>query len=93
MGVSACMHVCTHTYAVPAEAREGIRLPGTGVSDSCKILYVCWESNMGPLPEQPELLTTEPPLQTQNLSNLRLGYSGCNCVFLYHFCENQSLRK
>ena len=25
----------------------------------------CWESNMGPLKEQPVFLTTEPPLQDQ----------------------------
>lgn len=37
--------------------------PGTGVTDDCILLHVCWKSNLGPLEEQPGLLKTEPPLQ------------------------------
>jgi hypothetical protein len=33
-----------------------------GVTDRCELLCGCWELNLGPLEEQPELLT-EPYLQ------------------------------
>ena len=34
----------------------------TGVSDSCEPPYGCWKSHMGPLEEQPVLLSAEPSL-------------------------------
>jgi hypothetical protein len=40
---------------------EGVRFPGTRITDSWELL--CWELNLGPLEEQPVLLTTEPSLQ------------------------------
>ena len=42
---------------------EGIRSPGTGVTDSCELPCGCWELNLCPLGEQPALLTSEPSLQ------------------------------
>jgi hypothetical protein len=41
---------------------EGVRSPGTGVIDSCELLYGCWDLNSGPLEEQTVtvLLTTKP---------------------------------
>lgn len=46
------LHVC-----------EGIRNPGTGVTDKCELPCGCWEMNPGPLEELPVLLTTEPCLE------------------------------
>jgi hypothetical protein len=34
------------------------------VSESCKPPYRCWEPNLGPLEEQPVLLTAKPSLQS-----------------------------
>jgi hypothetical protein len=45
-----CLHVCLY---------EGIGSHVTGVKDK----YECWELNLGPLEEQPVLLTAEPSLQ------------------------------
>lgn len=36
--------------------------PEITVTDSCELLYVCWESNQGSLEDQLVLLTTEPTL-------------------------------
>ena len=35
---------------------EGVRSSGTGVIDSCKLSYGCWELNLGPLEDQPSAL-------------------------------------
>ena len=37
----------------------------TGVTDSCKPPYGCWESNLDPLEEQAVFLTTDLPLHPQ----------------------------
>ena len=42
---------------------EGIRSPGTGVTNSCELPCGCWDLNLGLLEEQPVLLTAEPSLQ------------------------------
>ena len=41
---------------------EGVGSPGIGVTDSCELSCGCWELNLGPLEEQPVLLTIEPSL-------------------------------
>jgi hypothetical protein len=46
---------------------EGIRLPETGVTDSCELPCGCWELYLGPLEEQPVLLTAEPSLQAPRI--------------------------
>lgn len=38
---------------------EGVRFPGTGIADSCKLPHGCWDLNSGLLEEQLVLLTTE----------------------------------
>ena len=43
-------------------ATEATGSPGTGVTDNCKSPCGCWESNLGPLVEQPVLLAAEPSL-------------------------------
>jgi hypothetical protein len=35
---------------------EGVRSPGTGVTDNCELSCGCWDLNLGPLEEQPVLL-------------------------------------
>lgn len=47
----------------PRMSEEDSGSSGTGVTDGCKILCGCWKLNLGPLPEQTLLLTTEPPVQ------------------------------
>jgi len=44
-------------------ACEGVRIPETGVTNSCELPCGCWKLSLGPLEEQPELLTAEPSLQ------------------------------
>ena len=41
---------------------EGTGFPRTGVTNGCEPPRGYWESNPGPLEEQPVLLTTEPSL-------------------------------
>lgn len=42
---------------------KSVRSPRTRLTDSCKLLYGCWELNHSPLREQTVLLTSEPSLQ------------------------------
>lgn len=42
---------------------EGIRSPGTEVTDSCDLPGGCWELNLDPRAEWPVLSTAEPSLQ------------------------------
>jgi hypothetical protein len=49
-----CLHVCLC---------EGVRSPGTGVTDSCKLPCGCWKLNPSALEEQPMLLTAEPSVK------------------------------
>jgi hypothetical protein len=42
---------------------EGIRSPGTRVIDNCELPCGCWKLTLGPLEEQPVLLTIEPSVQ------------------------------
>jgi hypothetical protein len=44
---------------------RGIRAPGTGTTDNYELPCECWDLNLGPLGEQPVLLTTEPSLQSR----------------------------
>jgi hypothetical protein len=55
-----CLHVCLC---------EGVGSSGTGIIDSYELPCRYWESNLGPLEEQPELLTTEPSLQSNYTAN------------------------
>ena len=68
--------VCLHVYLC-----EGVRSPGTGVTDSCELQCRCWELNLGPLEEQLVLLTVEPSL----LSLLPLPFSFSLPLFLLLF--------
>jgi hypothetical protein len=43
----------------PKNPQEGIRAPGTGVTDICESPHRFWESHLGHLEEQPVLLTAE----------------------------------
>jgi hypothetical protein len=44
-----------------AEDRRGYQISGTGVTYDYELPCNCWEWNLGPLEEQPELLTAELP--------------------------------
>ena len=48
-----CTFFCLYVYF-----REGVESSGTRVIDSCGLPCGCWELNLGPLEEQPVLLTT-----------------------------------
>ena len=52
----------TCTYILAWRLEVGIRSPGTEVTDGCELQ--CGELNLGPLCEQPPLLTTESSLQS-----------------------------
>lgn len=52
-------YVCAQVCAWYLQRQEqGLGSTGTGLKDAYKPPYGCWESNSGPLKEQPELLTT-----------------------------------
>lgn len=51
--IFACMHV----YA--PHARRSLQIPGTGIPYGYELPSDCWEWNLGPIEEQPELLTAE----------------------------------
>ena len=57
------MHVCAHTCRSHWKPEEGIGSSENGVTDSCELPCGCWESNPGPLEEQPVLFTVEPSLR------------------------------
>jgi len=42
---------------------ESVGFPEAGVTDGYELPCGCWELNLGPLEEQPVLLTAEPSLQ------------------------------
>ena len=50
-------------HQVPGKSGKDSGSPASGVTDGCELPCGCWESNPGPLEEQPVLLTTEPALQ------------------------------
>lgn len=87
----ACM--CMYpVLAVPPEARRGRQLPGTGITDSCKLPCRCWTSKPGPLEEQPALLPSEPSPQPLAVTVLCIYFAVIafnNLVLLYCFmCMN-----
>lgn len=54
VGVLPAYMLMCHVCAVPAESKESVRSPGTGLTDSCELLLVL---GMGPgLPEKWSLL-------------------------------------
>jgi hypothetical protein len=58
VSVSAPHHCLA--FQRPEEVTE---CPGTKVTDGCELPGGCWQSNPGPLQEQPVLVTAEPSLQ------------------------------
>ena len=48
---------------MPVEAQGVFKSPRTEVTDGFEPPHGYWESNLGPLEEQPVLLSTEPSLQ------------------------------
>ena len=56
------LHACFCTTGLKFQKRleEGIRSPGSGVTDGCEPPCGYGELNPGPLEEQPVLLTTDP---------------------------------
>lgn len=52
-----------HLYVYcPHRPENGIRCPGTGVTDGCEQLCGCWKSDLGLLEEHAILLTMESSL-------------------------------
>lgn len=64
--VGACRHICHCTTCMPTvstEARWGCRTLEIGITESCELQCGCWESSLGPVEEQPVVLTAKPSLQ------------------------------
>lgn len=56
-----CMNVLpVHWYA--QRSKQGIGVPGTGVTDDCDLFCGCWEMDPSPLEEQVVFVTAEPLL-------------------------------
>jgi hypothetical protein len=53
----AYMYVSVALCAWYLGRAEGVDFPGTRVADSCGLSCGCWIVNLGPLEEQPVLLT------------------------------------
>jgi hypothetical protein len=49
-------------YFVTTEIRSGVGSLGTEIKVGCVLSHGCWELNLGPLEEQPVLLTVNAPL-------------------------------
>jgi hypothetical protein len=49
-----CLHICLC---------ESVRFPRGGDRGTCELPHGCWELNLGPLEEQPVLLTAESSVQ------------------------------
>ena len=75
--ISCALLLCLHTCLC-----EGVRSPGTGVTDRCEVPCGCWELNPGSLQEQPVLLTAEPSLQPL-YKHLNIG------VLFFKFSQQQ----
>ena len=67
---------------------EGVGYPGTRVTDSCELLCRDWELSLGPLEEQPVLLTAEPSLQCLVFLFICL-YSRVKSLNLQLVCTNR----
>jgi hypothetical protein len=63
-------HLCTW---YPQRTEEGVRTPGTGITDSCEPLCGDLELTLSSLEEHPVLLLTEPPLQPLEKLLLAVG--------------------
>lgn len=57
----SCMYVCVSHVHSASGGRKRVQI--LEFLNGCKSPYGCWELNLGPAEEQPELLMTEPPLQ------------------------------
>lgn len=64
MGISVLLvFVCIYHMYGSCRPKEGVVSPVTGVMNNCEPPCRCWQSNLGPLEEQPVVLITEPFLQ------------------------------
>ena len=54
------MRVCLSVWR-SQESEEGVRSSGTGVRNGCELSCGCWDSNSGPLQDQP-VLSVDPSL-------------------------------
>ena len=66
-----------HASCVSMMPSEGVESSETGVTGGCELPCKCWELNLGPLLEQPVLLTILVP--TAVILNLQLD---CFCLFV-----------
>jgi len=57
-----CLYVHHTGTCYLQRSEEGIRSPGTGVTDVYELPYWCWELNLGLLLKQHVLLTADPSL-------------------------------
>jgi hypothetical protein len=77
-----------HMWALGMEAEEGVRTPGTGVTDAREPPSGCWELNPGPLQEQLELLSVEPSFHSlvSSFKKLILFLHVCMYVCIMYVC-------
>lgn len=68
-----------HMHAVHLEARRVYQI----ITDSCELLWGCWESNLGLLDEWQMLLATGPSLQTWGMGLNGSKYAGSTPNFLF----------
>ena len=79
---------------MPTEGGEDGWIPATGDADSCEPPCGWWELNLGPLQEQKELLTTNPPLQFLNLNFNLPNISNISCLQVAPFIpDNERTRE
>jgi hypothetical protein len=78
------LNVCALVYRLHVCLREGIRSPGTGVTESCELPRGCWELYQDPLGEQPVPLTSEPSLWPQDFPLKNLLFENFIHVYFDH---------
>lgn len=57
MSILSAMYVYVSYVYCPWRSEEGLRSPGTGLTDSFELLHGWWERNSGPLQAQAFLIT------------------------------------
>ena len=78
-----CLYVCLC---------EGVRSPGTGITDSCELPCACWELNPCPLEEQPVLFQrtwVQFPARTWQLTTVCNSSSRASDTFTQTYIQTQ----
>ena len=90
--------MCTPCVQCLQRPEKSVGSLGTEVIGSCELPCGCWDSNLGPLQQQPALLIEEPNLQSLNpcyldkdvllLASLCSAFQTNHCSCVFHVCNS-----